>query len=83
MKKVKVIYTISKVCSDLIEVEDDFELEENADNDDSWYELSCNNPQISTNFPLDLKFDNNNIQLDIVRLEILDTNGKCVFNKIF
>lgn len=82
MKTIKVTYQIYKVCSDIIEVEDEFFLQ-GVEYGDAWDEICRCNPEISTDYPFDLNFDNISLGLDVVRMEIIDKDGKCEFDTFF
>jgi len=80
MKTITVTYSLSKVCSDSIEVPDDFVLE-NLDSFDSWDEICESYPELDMDLASDS--DDSNMDLDITSMDITDKDGKCVFKTHF
>jgi hypothetical protein len=71
---------MSTVCSESIEVPDDFELK-NPESCHSWDEMCYRDPEID--FDLASDSDDSDLDLDVISLDITDKDGKIVFDTCF
>jgi hypothetical protein len=80
MKTITVTYAMSTVCSESIEVQDDFELK-NPESCHSWDELCYRNPEID--FDLASDSDDSDLDLDVISMDVTDKDGESVFTTCF